>query len=101
MEADHINDATFESTLASFHVSEPDVFCPSSNRITRICTNPICKTAFICGEPACLSCGYNVHPACPSVAFGGITNLLNQSAFKYKEIVLKIMEFDGDLTRAI
>jgi hypothetical protein len=25
MEADHINDATFESILASFHVLEPDV----------------------------------------------------------------------------
>lgn len=101
MEPDHFSDAAFESVLASFHVVEPDLQCPASNRITRICTNSNCKTAFICAEHDCPYCGFKIHPACPSVAFGGITNLLNQSAAKYKEIVLKIMQLDGEFSRAV
>ncbi len=70
-------DAQFLEMLEGLKVSEPKIFCPAGNKISRMCTNPACNTSLHCNSLNCEHCGTNAHPSCLSVTTIGITSMLN------------------------
>lgn len=101
MEDDHFSDARFEAILDSMKVEHPEIHCGEGHLISRMCTNPLCKTSLICGQSRCASCGINIHGLCPSVTLDGITEVINQRANSLREIFSSIFELDRQLMAEI
>ncbi len=96
-----ISDAKLESILDDLRLDDPRLSCDQGLPISKMCANPNCKVALLCGDEDCMSCGTTVHPFCLSVSLKGITNMLNKQVGKYKEFVSRVVEIDNGLIEAI
>ena len=56
-----ISDAELEARLNGLRKQDPEIACPSGNKVTRLCSNHICnKNSLRCKDVNCQSCGKEV-----------------------------------------
>lgn len=62
-------DEYLESIMHQFKRQEVNIMCPSSKKITKLCTNIECKNALRCGDQHCKHCCKEKHAGCISIPF--------------------------------
>ena len=55
----------------------PNIKCPSGNKIDKLCVNPKCKSAMRCGDRKCKDCGKDLHKTCGNISLEDITETIN------------------------
>lgn len=89
-------DDQLEQILMSMRKYDPEIQCPSGNRITRLCTNPNCKVSIRCEDGRCKTCGKITHLGCMSIQLEDITDLINSKFDESKIFMSKIIKVEEE-----
>jgi hypothetical protein len=88
---EEITDELLQARLEQLKVREPQQQCANRHRVDRICINPECKDAILCGKPDCDKCAY-AHEACPMVSLSGLSSMLNERVSVFHDFAVQMLQ---------
>ena len=92
----HCSKEALDEVFLTFKKVDPELRCPSNNRISVFCTNPNCQRSLRCLDNHCQYCSNHSHPNCVSVLLDNLTKLINLRADRGRELMSKIITVEEE-----